>query len=55
MKDLFLKYIFTDRGGSKVYEVYHADDHMMMKNKLGEVRLKERDITENGVHGDGTG
>ena len=44
MKDLCLFYTFTDRGGKDVYNVYHLDDHMTMKRKLGQVRLDRRDI-----------
>ena len=53
--DLFLKYIFTDRGGSRVYEIYPAEDHMELKHKIGEIRLKESEFKGEGVHGDGTG
>ena len=42
--DLFLRYKFTDRGGSGVYDVYPADDHMTMLKLMGEVRLKPDDL-----------
>jgi len=44
MKDLFLRYLFTDRGGKDVYDAYHLEDHMTMKHKLGQVRIDRRDI-----------
>lgn len=42
--DLHLKYKFTDRGGSNVYEKYHAEDRITLMKPLGEVRLKDNKI-----------
>lgn len=53
MKDLYLKYKFTDRGGAKVYDAYAADDRLELKKPLFEVRLKEDGKST--VCGDGTG
>jgi hypothetical protein len=40
MHDMFLRYKFTDRGGSNVFEKYHIEDRLCMKTPLGEIRLK---------------
>ena len=47
-KDLYFKYKFTDRGGARVYDVYPQCDHMTMKYKIGQVRLKDSDIEREG-------
>ena len=39
MKNLFLKYRFTDRGGRKVYEIYDSEDIKRLLHPLGEARF----------------
>ena len=39
--DLFLKFRFTDRGGSSVYEIFEAEDNKRLKNPLGEIRITD--------------
>ena len=59
MKDLFLRYKFTDRGGNRVFDVYPADDHLTRLSLKGEVRLKthgtDSDIEPPECTGNGTG
>ena len=38
-KDLHLQYLFTDRGGDLVYQIYHMDDAKTRSETFGRVRL----------------
>jgi hypothetical protein len=39
MKDLFLHYRFTDRGGKYCFDIYAQSDSKTRKEILGEIRL----------------
>jgi hypothetical protein len=58
MNDLHLKFKFVDRGGSKVYDMYDAEDRITLLEPLGELRINQEGDTvcrDYKVEGDGTG
>ena len=38
-KDLYLHYVFTDRGGDLVYDLYHIDDAKTRQDRFGRIRI----------------
>ena len=38
-KDIHLRFKFTDRGGSRVFDAYDADERLVMHNRLFEIRI----------------
>ena len=46
MKDRYLKFKFTDRGGADVYDVHHVEDRLSLANPLFEIRIKVKVIAK---------
>jgi hypothetical protein len=38
-KDIHLRFKFTDRNGSQVFDAYDADERLVMHNRLFEIRI----------------
>lgn len=37
--DIHLRYMFTDRGGSQVFDAFHADDRLGQHERLFRIRI----------------